>query len=151
MGRRTQRGALELAGAPEHRAVRLSRALYGYLPGPQYQTPAETRLLRRLGADIVGMSTVPEALAGHGCGMAVLGVSIVTTTEPVREGEAVAGNDPDAVIAAAEFAAGAVGAMLSHLLRANAPRWDSDTQDLSQQNKTRPTRPETKEDQRYEH
>ena len=49
-----------------------------YFPGPQYETPAEVRLARIVGADAVGMSTAPEVtVAGH-CGMQVLGFTLCT-------------------------------------------------------------------------
>lgn len=52
--------------------------VYAGLPGPQYETPAEIRMLRTLGADLVGMSTVHETVAARAAGAQVLGVSLVT-------------------------------------------------------------------------
>jgi purine-nucleoside phosphorylase len=58
--------------------VRLSRGVYAGLLGPCYETPAEVRMLERLGADAVGMSTVPEVLVARAAGAAVLGISLIS-------------------------------------------------------------------------
>ena len=54
----------------------LKEGVYMYFPGPQYETPAEIRAARALGADAVGMSTVPEAIVAGHCGMGVLGFTL---------------------------------------------------------------------------
>ncbi|RJO72250.1 purine-nucleoside phosphorylase [Nocardia panacis] len=82
----------------------LTEGVYAGLTGPQYETPAEIRMLRTVGADLVGMSTVLEAIAARALGARILGISLVTN-----------------------LAAGVTGAPLSHAEvlaegRAAAPR-----------------------------
>jgi len=56
----------------------IERGVYLATTGPSYETPAEVEMFKKLGADLVGMSTVPEVIAANHCGMDVLGLSCVT-------------------------------------------------------------------------
>ena len=64
--------------AAETLSIPLREGVYMYFPGPQYETPAEIRAARLLGADAVGMSTVPETIVARHCGMNVLGFTLCT-------------------------------------------------------------------------
>ncbi|CCM04490.1 uncharacterized protein FIBRA_06670 [Fibroporia radiculosa] len=63
----------------------LAEGTYAWVSGPSYETPAEGRFLRAAGADVVGMSTVPEVLAAREEGMAVLVLSLVTNAVVIPE------------------------------------------------------------------
>jgi purine-nucleoside phosphorylase len=62
----------------EKEGIELQQGVYAGLSGPCYETPAEIRMLRTLGADAVGMSTVPEVIAANHAGLPVLGISCIT-------------------------------------------------------------------------
>lgn len=91
----------------------LAEGVYAAMPGPQYETPAEIRALRILGADLVGMSTVPETIAARAAGAQVLGLSLVTnlaagiTGEPLSHAE---------VLAAGAASAARMGGLLADLI-----------------------------------
>ena len=65
-------------GKKQERQRILRRGVYCGLSGPSYETPSEIRMLRHFGADAVGMSTVPEAIAARQMGIKVLGISCIT-------------------------------------------------------------------------
>jgi purine-nucleoside phosphorylase len=69
---------LALDEAARAAGVALDSGVYAGLAGPAYETPAEIRWLRSLGADAVGMSTVAEAITAHACGLRVAGISCIT-------------------------------------------------------------------------
>jgi purine-nucleoside phosphorylase len=96
----------------------LAEGVYAGLPGPHYETPAEIVMLRTLGADLVGMSTVLEAIAARHLGLEVLAISLVTN---LAAGLADQGLDHGEVVAAGAGAAGRMGALLASVLPEVAP------------------------------
>jgi purine-nucleoside phosphorylase len=87
----------------------LREGVYAALPGPHYETPAEIRMLRTLGADLVGMSTALEAIAAQAAGMEVFGLSMVTNAAAGITGEEL---DHQEVLAAGRAAADRLGQFL---------------------------------------
>ncbi len=67
-----------LERAAREEGIALQRGVYAGLLGPTYETPAEVRMLERMGADAVGMSTVPEVIVGAALRMEVAGISLIT-------------------------------------------------------------------------
>jgi len=94
--------------------IPLAAGVYACLPGPSYETPSEIRMLRKLGADVVGMSMVPEAIVARHAGMDVLGFSLVTnaaagiTNTPVSHEE---------VLAAGKDATPIMGELIDRVIR----------------------------------
>jgi purine-nucleoside phosphorylase len=91
----------------------LEEGVYAALPGPHYETPAEIRMLRALGADLVGMSTALEAVAARAEGLEVLAVSLVTNLAAGITGEPL---DHAEVLAAGAASAARVGGVLAAVL-----------------------------------
>jgi purine-nucleoside phosphorylase len=91
----------------------LAEGVYAALPGPHYETPAEIRMLRTAGADMVGMSTALEAIAARHLGAEVLGISLITNAAAgLASGEL----DHAEVIAAGRDSAERIGTLLSQTL-----------------------------------
>jgi purine-nucleoside phosphorylase len=88
----------------------LAEGVYAGLPGPSYETPAEIRMLRTLGADMVGMSTVPETIAAREGGAEVLAISLVTNIAAGLAGKPL---DHAEVLEAGRAAATRMGALLA--------------------------------------
>lgn len=101
-----------LRAAARDRDPALVEGVYAGMRGPSVQTGAETRMLRRLGADVVGMSTVVEAIAARARGLEVCGLSAVTTLE-----DSGAALDPDDVVAVADATARRLAPVLADVLR----------------------------------
>ncbi len=73
--------------AARERGIRLEEGVYAGVLGPSYETPAEIRMLRRLGVDAIGMSTVPEVVTARARGLQVLGISSITNAAAGLSGE----------------------------------------------------------------
>jgi purine-nucleoside phosphorylase len=91
----------------------LAEGVYACVPGPHFETPAEIRMMRGAGADLVGMSTVMEAIAARHLGAEVLGISMVSNP---AAGLTDAPIDHQGVLAATGASAAQVGVLLSELL-----------------------------------
>jgi purine-nucleoside phosphorylase len=107
------------AYSPRLRAVareidpELADGVYAGLNGPQYETPAEIRMLRTLGADLVGMSTVHETIAARAAGAQVLGVSLVTNLAAGMTGQPLS---HDEVLEAGRQSATLMGSLLAGVI-----------------------------------
>lgn len=91
----------------------LDEGVYCQFPGPHYETPAEINMVRAIGGDLVGMSTVLEAIAAREAGMEVLGLSLVTNLAAGISGEPL--NHAE-VLAAGKAAAARMGGLLAQIL-----------------------------------
>ncbi len=91
----------------------LAEGVYAGLNGPQYETPAEIRMLRTLGADLVGMSTVHETIAARAAGAQVLAMSLVTNLAAGITGQALS---HDEVLEAGRQSATQMGSLLAGVI-----------------------------------
>jgi purine-nucleoside phosphorylase len=91
----------------------LEEGVYVQFPGPHYETPAEIRMVRAIGGDLVGMSTVLEAIAAREAGAEVLGISLVTNLAAGMTGEPL---NHEEVLQAGRASAARMGALLARVL-----------------------------------
>ena len=73
-------------GCAKNLGIDLKEGVYLANSGPSYETPAEIRMYKLMGADAVGMSTIPEAIVGNYCGMKILGISCITNAASKTDG-----------------------------------------------------------------
>jgi purine-nucleoside phosphorylase len=104
-----------LAAAARH-GTTLHEGVYAWMLGPQFETPAEIRMLQTLGADAVGMSTVPETLIARHAGMRVLALSLITNMGAGLSGETLSHAHTLAQAQAASALASEVLAQVVHSL-----------------------------------
>ena len=104
----------KLLGCARENGIDLREGVYIMFKGPSYETPAEIRMARAMGADVVGMSVVPEAITANHCGMQVLGVACVTN---MAAGVLPQALDHAEVMATAERVAGEFTRVVDHVLR----------------------------------
>lgn len=105
-----RRRARDVASA---RGIHVEEGVYAAVLGPSYETPAEIRMLERLGADAVGMSTVPEVIVARAAGMRVLGIALISNAAAGISGELL---DHEDVIAAGVEAADRFQALILGVL-----------------------------------
>lgn len=100
-------------GAGAELGIELGEGVYAAMAGPNYETPAEIRYLRTIGADLVGMSTVPEVIAANHIGIRVLGISCVTNLAAGISGEKLSHRE---VLETGEMVRGTMVALLKKVL-----------------------------------
>jgi len=93
--------------------MKVCSGVYCAVSGPTYETPAEIRAFEALGADAVGMSTVPEAIMAHHCGLKVAGVSLITNA---AAGKCRRGVNHEEVLQAGEDHAGDAGKLIKRFV-----------------------------------
>lgn len=99
--------------AAKNEGLRAHKGVYLAFSGPTYETPAEYRMVRKLGADVVGMSTIPEVITAQHAGIRVLGLSVVSNMAMEDDLE---GASSDDVLATVAGVAPAVGRIVTSVL-----------------------------------
>ena len=94
--------------------IKVNEGVYMNLTGPSYETVSEVKMFRIMGADAVGMSTVPEVLVARHCGIRVFGMSVITNKATSEDGELL---DEQDVLVHADQAATKVMAIVNELIR----------------------------------
>jgi purine-nucleoside phosphorylase len=107
----------------ERESIRLAGGVYAAVLGPSYETPAEIRMLETLGADAVGMSTVPEVIVARARGIPTLGISLITNAAAGVTGELLSHDD---VVAAGTEARGSFTRLLRGVVAALPAMLDRD-------------------------
>ena len=95
--------------------IKLRKGVYFGSSGPTYETPAEVRFFRIIGADAVGMSTIPEVIVARHCGLRVFGMSVITNKSNFDNIEKNL-NDGEDVVKAADAAADRLSALFAHII-----------------------------------
>ena len=97
--------------------LNFNKGVYLGNPGPSYETPAEVRFYKIIGADIVGMSTIPEVIVARHCGIRVFGMSVITNVSNTDNTAKIL-NDGDDVIKQADMAATRMTELFSRIISA---------------------------------
>ena len=95
--------------------LKLQKGVYLGNPGPSYETPAEVRYYKVIGADIVGMSTIPEVIVARHCGIRVFGMSVITNVSNMTNNAKIL-NDGDDVVKQADIAATKMTELFSRII-----------------------------------
>jgi purine-nucleoside phosphorylase len=109
---------MQARSAAESLGLTLRSGVYAMLAGPTFETPTELRMLQLLGADAVGMSTVPEVIVARHCGMRVLGISMISN---IATPDAPPANHVE-VLAAGEAVKDRFAALIRDILARMEPR-----------------------------
>jgi purine-nucleoside phosphorylase len=99
----------------QEQKIAIEEGVYAGLLGPSYETKAEIEMMKRIGADAVGMSTVPEVIAARACGMQCIGISTITNIAAGLGGSALSHKE---VLETADRVKGELGRLVKGIIRA---------------------------------